>query len=38
MIDAAYPKGLVDYYFGLKVQEFEGSQSFYFPDLDSKKT
>jgi len=36
----AYPKGhgLVEYYYGLKVKEYNGSKIFYFPDLDSHET
>ena len=36
----AYPKGngLVEYYYGLTVKEYNGSQIYYFPDLDSHDT
>jgi len=39
-IGVAYPKGygLVEYYYGLKVKEYNGSQIYYFPDLDSHET
>ena len=39
-IAAAYPKGhgLVEYYYGLTVKEYNGSQIYYFPDLDSHDT
>lgn len=40
LIKKVHPRehGLVEYYYGLTVKEKNGSQIFYFPDMDSHET